>query len=200
MESIIIHHRTGLLICKDCKFAIIPSRINKHFRDSPHKLRPHIRSQIKNYFSHIDNLVTHNHQIKSRIQTFLQSFNQTSSISNLAIYSDGVTCSYCSYISRSRRSIQDHLKEFHDWENPRIRGRKKRPNENDPWQTNVSYQRFFKFGPGSDYFRVNSNRASPNRVPIGPRIEISRERESRASKSDESLEDLDRLRSISHGI
>ena len=75
MDSIIIHHETGLLICKDCKFALIPSRINKHFRDSPHKLRPHNRTQIENHFSHIDNLVTHNHQIKSRIQTFLESID-----------------------------------------------------------------------------------------------------------------------------
>ena len=67
MDSIIIHHETDLLICKDCKFALIPSRINTYFKDSPHKLRPHIRSQIENYFSHIDNLVTHNHEIKSRI-------------------------------------------------------------------------------------------------------------------------------------
>ena len=114
MDSIIIHHETGLLICKDCKFALIPSRINKHFRLSPHKLRPHIRTQIENYFSHIDNLVTHDHQIKSRIQIFLESFDQTSSIPNLATYSDEVICSYYSYISRSRRSIQDYLKDIHN--------------------------------------------------------------------------------------
>ena len=61
MKSIIIYYGTNLLICKDCKFAIISSRINKYFRDSPYKLRPHIRSQIKNYFSYIDNLVTYNY-------------------------------------------------------------------------------------------------------------------------------------------
>ena len=114
MNSIIIHYETNLLICKDCKFALIPSRINTHFKDSPHKLRPHIRTQIKNHFSHINNLVTHNHQIKSRIQTFLQSFDQTSSIPNLATYSNKVIYSYYSYISRSRRSTHAHLKEIHN--------------------------------------------------------------------------------------
>ena len=114
MNSIIIHHETGLLICKDCKFAIISSRINKHFRDSPYKLRSHIRTQIENYFSHIDNLVTHDYQIKSRVQIFLESFDQISSISNLAIYLDEVIYSYYSYISRSHRSIQDHLKDIHN--------------------------------------------------------------------------------------
>ena len=196
MNSIIIHHKTDLLICKDCKFALIPSRINKHFRDSPHKLRPHIQTQIKNHFSHIDNLVTYNHQIKSRIQIFLESIDQTSSISELAIYSNKLAYSYYSYISRSRRPIEDHLKAYHNWENPRIRGRKKKSNENNPWEINISCQRFFKFEPRLDYFRVNSNRASSNRVSIEPSIEISRERDSSSSESDK--EDLDLLRSISH--
>ena len=116
MNSIIIHHETGLLICKDCKFALIPSRINTHFRDSPHKLRPIDRTLIENHISHLDinNLVTHDREIKSRVQTFLESFDQSSSISILAIYSDKLAYSYCSYISRFRRPIQDHLKEFHD--------------------------------------------------------------------------------------
>ena len=116
MNSIIIHYQTDLLICKDCKFALIPSRINTHFKDSPHKLKPLDRTLIENYISHLDsnNLVTHDHEIKSRIQTFLESFNQTSSIPELAIYSDNYAYPYCSYISRSRRPIQDHLKEFHD--------------------------------------------------------------------------------------
>ena len=69
MDSIIIHHETGLLICKDCKFALIPSRINTHFKDSPYKLKSLDRTLIKNYISQLDsnNLVTHDYEIKSRI-------------------------------------------------------------------------------------------------------------------------------------
>ena len=116
MNSIIIHYETNLLICKDCKFALILSRINTHFKDSPYKLKPLNRTLIKNYISQLDsnNLITYNHEIKSRIQIFLESFNQTSSISKLAIYLDKLAYSYYSYISRSRRPIQDYLKEFHD--------------------------------------------------------------------------------------
>ena len=114
MDSIIIHHETGLLICKDCKFALIPSRINTHFANSPHKLKPSNRTLIENHISHLDNLVTHDHEIKSRIQIFLESFDETSFVSYLAIYSDGLECPYCSYISRSKNSIQAYLKEYHD--------------------------------------------------------------------------------------
>ena len=106
MNSIIIYYKTNLLICKDCKFALILSRINIYFKNSPHKLKPHNRTQIDNYISYLDhdNLVTHNREIKSRIQIFLQSFNQISFIPNLALYLDEVAYSYCSYISHSYRS------------------------------------------------------------------------------------------------
>ena len=75
MDSIIIYHQTSLLICKDCKFALISSRINTHFKDSPYRLKPYNRTQIENYVSYIDNLVTYDYEIKSRIRIFLKSFD-----------------------------------------------------------------------------------------------------------------------------
>lgn len=106
MDYITIHSETGLLICKDCKFALIPSRINRHFLGNPHKLNPTIRSQIEDYISHIySDLVTEEQDIKSRIQIFLNSFDHTSFVPGLAIYSDGLACPDCSYISRSSRPI-----------------------------------------------------------------------------------------------
>ena len=201
MDYIIIHQETGLLICRECKFALIPSRINTHFSTNPHKLKPNIRTEIETYISqsNSDNLVTSDSQIRSTIQRFLRSSNHISIIPNLAIYSDGLSCSYCSYISRSRRPIQNHYKELHNWENPRTRGRKKRSNENDPWEHNVSCQQFFKSEPGNEYFRVYSIRASPSRIPIRPRIEISRVRDSNSSDYDQDQDDSDLLDPISQG-
>ena len=201
MDYITIHIETGLLICKECKFALIPSRIDSHYSGTPHHLTPTIRSQIKTYISSLDisNLITTESQISSTLSNFLKSFNLISFIPEIAIYYDGLGCLNCLYISRSRRPIQNHLKENHDWENPRIRGRKKRLHENNPWQINVPCQQFFKSGPGKEYFRVNTTRVSPTSISTRPRIEISRERELSSSESDEISEDLDRLRPISQG-
>ena len=142
MNYITIHSETGLLICKDCKFALIPSRIDRHFTRNPYNLKPHIRTQIKEYISHlhIHNLITKDSEITSSIQLFLESFDQTSFIPKLSLYSDELGCSQCSYTSRSTRPIQNHLREYHDWENTRIRGRKKKSYENNPWKINVSCQ------------------------------------------------------------
>ena len=105
MNSIIIYYKTGLLICKDCKFALISSRINIYFANSPYKLKSSNRTLIENYISYLDNLVTHNYEIKSKIQIFLKSFNETSFVSYLAIYSNNLEYSYYSYISRSKNPI-----------------------------------------------------------------------------------------------
>ena len=201
MDYITFHRETGLLICKDCKFALIPSRINRHFSKNPHKLKPQTRSEIENYISQLNsnNLITSDSEIRPIIERFLNSFNQTPIIPDLAIYSDGLSCSYCSYISRSRRPIQDYYREIHNWENPRVRGRKKKSKNDDPWEHNVSCQQFFKSGPGKQFFRVYSIRASPSRIPIRPRIEISRTRESSSSENDQDQDDSDLLDPKSQG-
>ena len=188
IDYITIYRETGLLICKECKFALIPSRINTHFSNQSHKLIPPIRAQIEQYISQIDinNLVIDDQEIKPRIERFLETFDLNSFILELAIYLDGLACSSCSYISRSRRSIQNYLKEYYSWENSRIRGRKKRSNENDPWEIDIPCQQFFKSEPGKGYFRVNPIRASPIRILERPRIEISRERDSSSSESSEN--------------
>ena len=201
MDYITIHRETGLLICKDCKFALIPSRINTHFSNNPHKLKPEIRSQIENYISqsNSDNLITSDQEISSIIERFLNFFDQTPIIPDLAIYSDGLGCSYCSYISRSERSIQNHYKDIHNWENPRIRGRKKKFKNDDPWEHNVPCQQFFKSEPGKRFFRVYSIRASPSRISIRPRIEISRSRESNSPETNQDQDDSDLLDPKSQG-
>ena len=69
MDSIIIYYETDLLIYKDCKFALIPSRINIYFRDSTYKLRSINRTLIENHIYYLDNnnLITYNREIKSRV-------------------------------------------------------------------------------------------------------------------------------------
>ena len=105
MDYILVHEETRLLICKECKFALTPSRINRHFTGEPHRLNPTIRRQIIDDISHIDYLVDDDQEVKSNIEKFLESFNNSSFIPQLALYEDGLACSKCSYISRSRRPI-----------------------------------------------------------------------------------------------
>ena len=199
MDYVIVHQETGLLICKDCKFALIPSRIDTHFSGSPHRLTPTIRRQIKREVDQIEGLVIDSNDIQSKVQRFLESFNTSTFVPQLVIYSDRLACPYCSYISRSRNPIISHLIEYHDWENPRKSGQRKKKSEVDLWITYIPCQQFFKSEPGNKYFRVNSNRVSPIRIPTRPRIEISRESSSNSSSNDLNEDDPSILRPISRG-
>ena len=114
MDYVIVHQETGLLICKECKFALIPSRINSHFSGLPHRLKPHIRNQIEIDISHIDGLVNSHQEIKSRVERFIESTYNINPLSKLAIYSDGLEYSYYSYISRSISPIKKHLKDVYN--------------------------------------------------------------------------------------
>jgi hypothetical protein len=143
MEYITIHKETGFLICKQCKFALIPSRINSHFQGKPHLLKPDIRRRIEVYVSQINDLVLDQVEIQSKVQGFLRTFDNSTSISDLALYSDGFACLFCSYITRSIRPIQNHYREEHDWKNSRKPGQKKKKLEKESWEINVPCQRFF---------------------------------------------------------
>ena len=132
MNYVTVHQETDLLICKECKFALIPSRINSHFSGTPHQLKPRIRRQIELDISYIDDLVKSQSEIEAKIQSFLETFDNTYSIPELAIYSDGLACSHCSYITRSLRPIQNHYRDYHDWKNPRKSGQRKKNSKNDP--------------------------------------------------------------------
>jgi hypothetical protein len=195
MDHVIVHKETGFLICKQCKYALIPSRINSHFQGKPHLLKPDIRRQIEIYISQINGLVLDQVEIQPRVQGFLRTFDNTLSIPKLALYSDGFACSHCPFIIRSLRPIQNHYREEHSWTNPRKSGQKKKKSEKESWEINVRCQRFFEFDPGNQYFRVNSIRAGPSRTS-GP----SRTRISRRENSSESSEDEDEDSDLPEGI
>ena len=80
MDYILVHEETRLLICKECKFALTSSRIDRHFSTRPHRLNPTIRRQIIDDISHINDLIDNDQEIKSTIQKFLESFDSSSFI------------------------------------------------------------------------------------------------------------------------
>ena len=69
--------------------------------------------------SYIDNLVKSQLEIKAKIQSFLEKFNNTYLIPKLAIYSNELACSHCLYITRLLRPIQNYYRDYYNWENPR---------------------------------------------------------------------------------
>ena len=80
-------------------------------------------------------------------------------------YDDGIRCQWvderqdqCEYVCRTRRGIQEHCREIHQWVNDRKRGgdeqKKNRQSSNQMWEEHVSCQRFFQFSQWIQYFQV----------------------------------------------
>ena len=160
MEYVTRIRDTSLLACKTCRFALIPSRIDSHFQQPPHRLDIQTRNNIISYIRQLSSLVTNNDEIR---ETINQIPRNPKYFPELTLYQDGFECQEHSYIVRNVRSIQIHYRDFHNWINPRGRGQKISIVAEVPWNINVPCQRFFHINPGQEYFRVTlSSRVSPS--------------------------------------
>lgn len=155
MDYISILGDTGFLACRECKYSILPSGLNYHFRRTPHSLSSNIREEILSEARKHPSLIWEASGIKdSEIPSSFPFF-----FPDLALYSDGLACQDCSFIGRSTRVISRHYRDSHDWENPRGKGRiPKASSVTVPWESNISCQQCFHSGSGRPYFRVNPKR------------------------------------------
>ena len=120
---------TGFIACKTCHYAILPLHINSHFRQSPHRLDQETRNRIFEQVRQWPNLILNINQINE----YLGQISKSSQVfSELSLYEDGFGCLEHDYIVRNRRSIQDHFRRYHEWTNPRTRGRKLKDNNEVP--------------------------------------------------------------------
>ena len=161
---------TGFLVCKECKFCVLPTSIDSHFRKqlyrNPQEITKNLFSEVTKY----SNLVWGLEDLeKTRIPSSFPFF-----FSELPLFSDGLACQDCEYFSRSTRVIQRHYIDTHDWSTPRGRGRVSKTTKIDvPWESNILCQRFFPSGPNRTYSRVNPKRPYTNKKASSRRARSS---------------------------
>jgi len=154
MDKIVVHFQTGFVICKECKFAVLPFHLDSHFSTQNHALSKSERNEmIENVKGGFD-LVEYTREIKPKISEFLSTRSDENSLPFLPLYRDGISCHDCSYICRHYSGIQTHSRTEHGWSNFRVKGKRKRTIDIEPWDFNVPCQRFFISGYGSQYFKV----------------------------------------------
>ena len=151
MEYITKIEGTKFLACRECKFAILPTRIDYHFSHPPHSLPKDKRRQISSEIELISEIIRTPSELEKTeiISSFPYFFTE------IQLYQDGLACQDCLYITRHTQHIRDHYKEDHGWENPRTRGGKQREAIHLPWELNIPCQRFFLTPPQNQYFRVD---------------------------------------------
>ena len=167
-----------VIICKECKYAVLPSHINTHFAGKPHKLEVEERRKIIQEVATVDGLIINEEMLRQ--SEFPSPVATRKPIEGLAAPSRGLQCMFetggqvCGYICCTIRRIRTHCIEKHQWQSTRKAGRPKKDvdsTNNTPWRTNVSCQRFFIQGVKSNYFEVQApDPQMPSRAQIRSRI------------------------------
>ena len=151
-----------VIICKKCKYAILPSQINAHFTPQcPHGFVKQEWERIMREVAKVDGLIRDTEALKQCDFPF--PIDTAEPIPALqAPQTNGFRCTFeinqestCQYVCKTIKKLQVHSWEKHQWKAPRGRPKKDAAKPtNIPWRSGVSYQRFFVQGPKSGFFEV----------------------------------------------
>lgn len=148
-----------VIICKECRYAVLPSHIDSHFQKDEHKLDKKERKRIESEVAvEVNGLI--GNEVALKHSEFPFPLPTAKPIPELAPAKEGVKCTFttngiqCRYVCYTEQHMQVHSKQEHRWK----QGRKGRPKKGSakevPWQTGIYCQRFFIQGPQSRYFEV----------------------------------------------
>ena len=154
-----------VIICRKCKYAVLPTQIDAHFTaQRPHGFKKQERERIIRKVAEIDGLILHEEALKQCEFPF--TVDTSEPIPALGVpKTNGKRCTYgvergevCPYVCSSRQQIQEHNREQHGWKSTNKGGQPKKGTPKTipqvPWRSGVSYQRFFVQGPKSGFFEV----------------------------------------------
>jgi hypothetical protein len=149
----------GVILCKQCQFAVVPSQIAVHLKTHHSSQTYQQRKAIQEEVQKAEGIVFEKHQV-----TYPDP--EEPPILGLPIFEDGLVCqaqrtqgTQCRYVCRDVGTMQKHCKVEHNWENTQKRGgdsRKKTAGGNNKiWKEGQYCQRFFKFAQWKKYFQVS---------------------------------------------
>jgi hypothetical protein len=158
-------------ICKQCGYAVIPADIVGHLsnRKGAHCIPVSVAQQVKEI------IVNEWDEVPDRPSIFPTHVERP--IEGLTIHTDGIQCSFCTYVCRSTESIRKHWRIEHQF-SPYEHSRKPRPSEvtsghekRDQAMRRVVCQRIFPRRSGSHYIHVRQ--PGPDHEPEAPPPEAS---------------------------
>lgn len=147
-----------MLICNRCQYAVVPLQIEQHLRQHHRQLSLEQRRELADKADKILDI--------ARIETdVIYPPTGQAPIDCLPLFFDGLKClgkdaqgCDCTYVCRTKYSMQEHCKREHGWINPQKRGgdvrSKQATSAGKLWRCDCACQRFFKVGKWQRYFEV----------------------------------------------
>lgn len=160
-----------VVVCSECKHAVLPGSINTHLRDdNKHRMPQEDRTRIIAQIQAIEGLITERAEL-NRLALPLASNPPIPELQPPR--TDGMQCQLqdeaqrpCRFIICNEDEIRKHCRTKHGWVNQQ-KGRPKAGKEVQvPWRSGVHCQHFFVRGPGAQYFEVQAA-ASSQAMPSG---------------------------------
>jgi hypothetical protein len=163
-----------VVICKECKHAVLPGHIDAHLGGEKHGLKKPDRDMILEEIAEINGLIGNEETLKRCEFPFPPAISQP--IAELVAPNGGAfECKLetggrlCTYICCTEYGMRQHCWAEHRWKStdkggrPQKHQKKKRAKE-IAWNTGIYCQRFFIQGPKSNYFKVENPqpRTHPN--------------------------------------
>jgi hypothetical protein len=135
-----------VIICKECKYAVLPSHINAHFAGKPYRLEVDERRRIAEEVAEVNRLITNEEVLRRSEFPFPAATSKliealaTPKRGMLQYGLEAIHGAY-RYICGIAGQMRAYRSEEHGWKSTRKGGRPKkhvRHPRGTPWRTNVS--------------------------------------------------------------
>jgi hypothetical protein len=158
MDPFVYIPEQRLVVCSECRHAVLPSNIDTHLMDKDtHNMPKEDRDQIIKEVRKIDGLIQQKLELNSI--SFPKAYNPPIPVLREP-RGDGMKCQSqdaqgrpCNYIACQLQKIQKHYRQEHGWINPQKRGGQEAGREVEvPWKSGVHCPAFFCPWPRSTVF------------------------------------------------
>lgn len=160
-ERLFIHHVEYRIVrCISCRYAVVPCQLRRHLKDHHSEIKPSERLKITETVLQLPGLA-------HRAQDVVYPPSSSRPIQGFPILEDALRCTFktdektCSYVCMAVRTMQEHCKISHGWENNQKRGgdtrAKVKQSSNRMWADGGRCQRFFQYSQWRKYFLVDDD-------------------------------------------
>lgn len=132
-----------VIVCKDCRFAVVPDQVKAHLRQSHGLLTAKTRNEIVGHVQQLENIAYRHEDVHYPVF-------EEEAINELGpALENCYQCKECGSLTESKKGIEGHCREKHGWASSKGRGGRgsfrRQPARNQPYTEGHCCQRFFRF-------------------------------------------------------